>query len=70
MSGCSCLSGRRWPCRSAGSRVTVAQAREIVRQAKEQAAAEKDSGGSVEERRAEFLKLYEKIIDQIPVSNC
>ncbi len=51
------------------SRYSV-QAREIVRQAEEQAAAEKDSGVSVEERRAEFLKLYEKIIDQIPVSKC
>ena len=51
------------------SRYSV-QAREILRQAEEQAAAEKDSGVSVEERRAEFLKLYEKVIDQIPVSKC
>jgi len=47
-----------------------AEAREILRQAKEDAAAEKDSDVPVEERRAEFLKLYESILNRIPTDPC
>ena len=47
-----------------------AQAREIVRQAKADAAAEKDSSVFIEERRAEFLKLYESILERIPPNPC
>lgn len=47
-----------------------AEAREILKQAKADAAAEKDSGVPFEERRAEFLKLYESILNRIPATPC
>jgi len=47
-----------------------AQARELLRQAKDRAAEMKAAGVTREQGREDFLKLYNRIIDQISSREC